>query len=167
MIKFNELFLTLNNNEVRYMIAGGVAVNLYGIERATADIDIIVELESNNLARFVDSVKALGFKPKIPVKIEDFLSKENRECWIKEKGMMVFSLYDPKAPYFVVDIFVNIPFIFKDVYEKRITINSGKITIPLVPINELMKMKENTGRPKDTADLFYLKKIKDEWNEKQ
>jgi len=27
------------------MVAGGIAVNLYGIERATADIDIIVNLE--------------------------------------------------------------------------------------------------------------------------
>ncbi len=27
------------------MVAGGIAVNLYGIERATADLDIALELE--------------------------------------------------------------------------------------------------------------------------
>lgn len=37
---FKKLFSQLNANHVRYLVAGGVAVNLYGIERATADIDI-------------------------------------------------------------------------------------------------------------------------------
>ena len=31
------------------MVAGGIAVNLYGIERATADIDIVLKLEEKNL----------------------------------------------------------------------------------------------------------------------
>ncbi len=42
---FKELFASLNRARVKYMVAGGIAVNLYGIERATDDIDIVVELE--------------------------------------------------------------------------------------------------------------------------
>jgi len=34
-----NLFSVLNKEAVKYMVAGGIAVNLYGIERATADID--------------------------------------------------------------------------------------------------------------------------------
>jgi hypothetical protein len=41
------------------MVAGGVAVNLYGIERATVDIDIILQLDKKNLLRFVDAEKSL------------------------------------------------------------------------------------------------------------
>jgi hypothetical protein len=44
---FIALFDALNKNHVQYLVAGGVAVNLYGIERATADIDLVVYLESN------------------------------------------------------------------------------------------------------------------------
>jgi len=44
-----QLFMTSYIKKVRYLLAGGIAVNLYGIERATADIDIIVDLEDDNL----------------------------------------------------------------------------------------------------------------------
>lgn len=33
-----NLFYSLNNGKVKYMVAGGIAVNLCGIERATTDI---------------------------------------------------------------------------------------------------------------------------------
>jgi len=42
---FKKLFLSLNKASIKYMVAGGIAVNLYGIERATADLDIALELE--------------------------------------------------------------------------------------------------------------------------
>ena len=69
----------MNRRKVRYLLAGGIAVNLYGIERATADIDIIVDLEDGNLQRFINVVKEMGFKPKVPVMLEDFLKREKRD----------------------------------------------------------------------------------------
>ena len=47
MIKFESLFSALNKGKVRYLVVGGIAVNLYGIERATADIDLFVETPFN------------------------------------------------------------------------------------------------------------------------
>ena len=49
MINFERLFSALNRSKVRYLVVGGIAVNLYGIERATADIDLVVDLEDRNL----------------------------------------------------------------------------------------------------------------------
>lgn len=164
MIKFESLFSALNRAKVRYLVAGGIAVNLYGIERATADIDLVVDLEEVNLNKFIAVMKELNFKPKIPVKLEDFTNREKRELWIKEKGMLVFSLFDPKNPFFILDIFVAIPFNFDVVYEEREEINAGKTIIPVVPIKYLIEMKEKTGRPQDIADIFYLRKIQEEWN---
>jgi len=34
---FSRLFDSLNKGGVEYLVCGGIAVNLYGIERATAD----------------------------------------------------------------------------------------------------------------------------------
>ena len=62
------------------MVAEGVAVNLYGIERATADIDIILKLEEENLLRFINVVNKLGLKPKVPVKLEDFADANKRKA---------------------------------------------------------------------------------------
>ena len=73
MRPFKKLFSTLNQKKVKYMVAGGIAVNLYGIERATADVDIIIKLVDANLRNFVEAMKGLGLKPKIPVRLDDFL----------------------------------------------------------------------------------------------
>jgi len=165
LIKFESLFSALNKSKVRYLVVGGIAVNLYGIERATADIDLVVDLEENNLNRFITVMKELNFKPKIPVKLADFMKKEIRESWIREKGMTVFSLFDPKNPFFLLDIFVEMPFRFDDVYEEREEIHAEKTIIPVAPIKYLIEMKEKVGRPQDIADVFYLKKIEKEWKD--
>ena len=167
MIKFESLFSALNKGKVRYLVVGGIAVNLYGIERATADIDLVVDLEENNLQKFIKVMKEHNYKPKIPVKLDDFTEKEKRENWIKEKGMMVFSLFDPQNPFFLLDVFVTEPFDFDEVFEARKEMKSGNVKIPVISIGHLVEMKEKTGRPQDVSDVFYLKKIKGAWeNEK-
>src|SRR4030065_1557356 len=95
---FIKLFASLNRGSVKYMVVGGIAVNLYGIERSTADIDIVLKLDKANVLRFIKLAKRLGLKPKVPVNLDDFVDPEKRDSWISEKGMTVFSLYDPKAP---------------------------------------------------------------------
>jgi len=37
---FRKVFSAMNQERVKYMVAGGIAVNLFGIERAPADLDI-------------------------------------------------------------------------------------------------------------------------------
>jgi hypothetical protein len=164
---FEKLFSSLNEGAVKYMVAGGMAVNLYGIERATADIDIVLKLEKKNLQRFVKVADKLGLKPKVPVKLEDFIDPENRKGWIREKGMLVFSLFDPKNPFFLLDILVEIPFDFDEVYRQRKKLKFENVIISLLPIEKLIEMKEMSGRPQDKADIFYLRKIRKDWrNEK-
>ncbi|MBM3254574.1 MAG: hypothetical protein FJZ16_09995 [Candidatus Omnitrophica bacterium] len=159
MKNFKKLFLSLNKESVRYMVAGGIAVNLYGIERATADIDIAVDLDRRNLSKFISVAKKLGLKSKVPVTLDDFTNPEKRKGWITDKGMMVFSLYDTKNPFFLIDIFVEIPFDFKEVYKQRKKMKFEDIVIPIIPIKTLIEMKEKSGRPQDRADVFYLKKL--------
>ena len=165
MLNLLKLFSAMNGKKIRYLVAGGVAVNLYGIERATGDIDLVVHLERNNLEKFVEVMKEFGFKPKVPVKLEDLISNEKREEWIHKKGMKVFSVYDPRNPYFLLDVFVEEPFDFNTVYEERKKIRAGNVTIPVVSMKWLIKMKEKAGRHQDIADVHYLKKIEKEWSD--
>jgi hypothetical protein len=160
---FKNLFSSLNKESVKYMVAGGIAVNLYGIERATADIDIVLKLDKKNLLKFVKVAKKLGLKPKLPLALDDFIDAEKRKGWIDEKDMVVYSLYDAKNPFFLLDIFVEEPFNFDEVYEERKRIEFENTIIPLVPIRVLIAMKEKSDRPQDKADTFYLKKILEDW----
>lgn len=163
MIKLEMIFTELNRKRIRYMVAGGVAVNLYGVERATADIDLIVDLKESNLHRFISVMKKLNFKPSTPTAIEEFADKEKREKWIKLKGMKAFCLRDPKNPFMELDILTEIPFDFDAAYNIRRKMKSGNVTIPVVPIKYLIQMKKITGRPQDRSDVHYLKKIEKEW----
>jgi hypothetical protein len=164
---FKGLFSSLNQASLKYMVAGGIAVNLYGIERATADVDIVLELEKRNLLKFINVAEKLALRPKIPVKLEDFIDPEKRKTWRMDKGMMVFSLYDPKTPFFLIDIFTEMPFDFDAVYKQRKKIKFENIIIPVVPIRELIAMKEKSNRPQDRADVFYLKKIMNGWKDEK
>ena len=164
---FKNLFSSLNKESVKYMVAGGIAVNLYGIERATADIDIILKLDKKNLLKFVKVAKKLGLKPKLPLALDDFIDAERRKGWIVDKDMVVYSLYDAKNPFFLLDIFVEEPFNFDEVYEKRKKIEFENTIIPLVPIKVLIAMKEKSDRPQDKADTFYLKKIIEDWQREE
>ena len=145
------------------MVAGGIAVNLYGIERATADIDIVLKVDEKNLSKFVRVAKKLGLQPRLPLALDDLIDGEKRKSWIVDKDMVVYSLYDAKNPFFLLDIFVQEPFHFEEVYEKRKKIEFENTVIPLVPIKALIAMKENSDRPQDKADVFYLKKIAGDW----
>jgi hypothetical protein len=162
---FKKLFFTLNNKSVKYMVAGGIAVNLYGIERATADIDLVIDLDEENVSRFIRVAKKLGLRAKIPVRLDDFAHTEKRKEWIDHKGMTVFGLYDIENPFFLIGIFVETPFDFGTVYKKREKIEFEDTLIPVVPIVDLIAMKEKSARPQDKADVFYLKKITEEWSD--
>ncbi len=160
MIEFEKIFSFLNKKKVHYLVTGGIAVNLYGISRATADIDLIVDLENANLRRFVGAVKELGLRPKMPLKLDDLMIEEKRMEWKRDKNMVVFSLHDPKSPFFLLDVFVDSPFDFNTVYNEREKIKAGNVVIPVIPITYLINMKEKTGRPQDTSDVYHLKKIR-------
>ncbi len=114
---FKKLFSQLNANHVRYLVVGGVAVNLYGIERATADIDIVLALSKENLHGFIEVAKVLGLKPKIPVRLDDLSDDQKRKEWAEAKNMTVFSLYDPKNSFLILDVFIEEPFDFEEVYK--------------------------------------------------
>lgn len=62
IIQLKALFESLNNKSVRYLLCGGLAVNLYGIPRMTADIDLIIDWDEKNVELFEDVLKENRFK---------------------------------------------------------------------------------------------------------
>ncbi|MFH1226720.1 MAG: hypothetical protein V1701_02300 [Planctomycetota bacterium] len=157
---YEKIFSALNKAKVKYLVAGGVAVNLYGIERLTHDVDILVLLTEPNLRHFIAMAKRLGLRPKIPVRIEDLANPVLRRKWRREKNMLVFSLYDPKDPLLTLDVMTEIDIDFDRAYRQRTRIKSGSLAIPLIPLNDLIKLKRKANRPQDIADIYHLKMLK-------
>jgi predicted nucleotidyltransferase len=162
-----EVFKKLNEKKIRYLIIGGVAVNLYGFPRLTFDLDLMLDLNDfKSVSGFVDSMNELGFKPVIPVKIEDFIDPENRRTWSQEKNMKVFSLYNPLKEIERVDVLVENYVNFNEAYDRRKNIDAEGITLPLLSIDDLINIKKIANRKRDIIDIEALEKIKEIENEK-
>ena len=113
---FERLLKQLNTKKIRYLVIGGVAVNLHGFNRTTGDLDILISLDSVNIKKLIELIKSLKWKPRIPVKVEEFADIKMRKAWIKKKGMKVFSVYNPKKEFEHLDIMVENRINFESAY---------------------------------------------------
>lgn len=156
---YQKILVSLSRAKVLYLVAGGIAMNILGMERATYDLDLIVFLGRENVLKFGRVMTKLGYRPKIPVKPEDFADEKLRKSWAKEKNMVVFSFYHPKNPFEVIDVFVYHPRPFDKMYKVS---KKGQIfgqTIRAAGLQDMLFMKKKASRPKDQIDIRYLQAI--------
>ncbi len=156
---YENVFRTLQKKNIRYAVAGGVALVLHGVVRFTADLDLIVDLEQENLRRFVQTMEELGYQPRNPVKAMDLLEPANRDAWKREKGMEVFSFVDPAQPMSLVDVFIEEKIPFQEIERELVPITAKEITLPVVSPGHLKKLKKAAGRPQDLADIEALEAL--------
>jgi hypothetical protein len=151
----------LNGASVRYLVVGGVAVVLHGYLRTTADLDLVVQLERGNALRAMRALEALGYRPRAPVGIEDFAAAENREAWMRDKGLTVFSLWSPAHASLEIDLFVAEPFHFDAVYSRALRVPLERTEAPLIGLDDLIALKKQVGRPRDVEDVAALEALRD------
>ena len=159
MIIYEEVFREFQRQEVKYVIVGGIALNLLGSLRTTADLDILVEMSNENLAKVVNILKKEGYRVKQPVDPIGIASESIRKDWIENKGMKAFNFYK-EDELKEVDIIIESPVSYNEAKESLLQIRAGDIALPVISIDNLMKMKEKTERNIDRLDIEELKKIK-------
>ncbi len=86
-IGFQRIIAALEAASVRYVVAGGFAVNLHGFLRATQDLDILIDLDPANAALAMATLSACGMQPRVPVAIADFVDAEKRRDWFENRNM--------------------------------------------------------------------------------
>lgn len=154
-----DIFRALQEAKVRYLVVGGVAVNLHGIGRLTVDVDLMIALDVPNLERFVGVARRFPLKPVVPVELEDFANAAKVSEWIDKKGMLAFALRssDPATP--TVDILVKPVVPFEDAWARRVQRSVEGIAIPIAAIEDIIRLKTGTGRQKDEADIKALRQL--------
>lgn len=153
---YEDIFRELQEAGVRYLVVGGVAVILHGFVRSTADLDLMVALDRANLDIFLNLMKKRGYKPKVPVRLEEFADADKRQAWIDEKGMRVFSLIHPQKLQELIDIFVNEPIPFAEAYNRREKVRVGSTEVSVIAAKDLIELKKKSGRPQDLEDVRAL-----------
>jgi len=159
MIIYEDIFRAFQREKVRYVLVGGIAVNLLGSLRNTADMDILLEMTDINLKKAVTVLKKMGYRIKQPVDPMGIADKATREDWIKNKHMKALNFYkDDELKE--IDFIIKTPVSFKVAYKGAIRIKSDGLVLPVASIDTLIKMKKSAGRPIDKLDIQELKKIK-------
>jgi len=159
MALFEPLFKALNDGGVRYVVVGGLAVVLHGHPRLTVDVDLIVDLDEEQAGRAIDALVAMGLRPRIPVNARDFADASLREVWVRDRGMQVFSMFDPSNPMRVVDLFVSHPVPFAGLWSRSEEFELQATTVRVASIPDLVQLKRIAGRPQDLADIEALEAI--------
>lgn len=159
MLDYLAIFKEFNKKKIKYIVVGGMAVNLHGIPRATYDIDLLLYLEDKNLNKYLALLKSWGFKPKVPVDIMDFAKKEKRLDWIRHKNMKAFNLVNPDWAIREIDIIIDSPVDYKKAIANIKYTRLYDVDIPTISVADLISMKRKSGRLQDKDDIRHLRKI--------
>ena len=166
LASFDALVKALDDAHVRYLVAGGLAVNAHGLLRFTKDVDLVIQLAPDNIERAFTALGVLGFRPIVPVTASQLADRATREVWIREKGMRVLQFWSDGHPETPVDVFVAEPFEFDEEYRRALIKPLGLLEVRFVSIPTLIRMKEAADRPQDRIDVDHLRKRLDDGNDK-
>ena len=158
-IAFQQIIAALETASVRYVVAGGFAVNLHGFLRATQDLDLLIDLDPANATLAMSTLTAFGMQPRVPVPASDFIDAEKRRDWFENRNMVVFQLVHPKQPFLSVDVFIRNPIDFDALWKRAMVVQLGATPCRIVGLDDLIAMKAAAGRPVDLRDIDELRRL--------
>jgi hypothetical protein len=157
----NEILFALTDAEVKFIVGGGVAAVLHGVERATLDIDLSLNMDPANVEKFLHVMDELGLQSRVPVSARDLMSREAVQRMIAEKGALVFSFVDFDRPLRHVDIFLQGNLSFEELSRGARKVVIEDRAIKIMGIGKLLETKRAITplRDKDLIDIKELEKL--------
>jgi hypothetical protein len=157
---FESIVRALNAAKVRFLVAGGLAVNAHGYARFTNDVDLVIRLTETDIFAAFKALRSIGYQPIAPVTAREFADPKNRARWAKTKKMTVLQMWSDKHPETPVDIFVTEPFDFDTEYKAALLEwLSPKNPVRFVSLETLIRLKTKANRMEDKIDIKNLKAI--------
>ncbi|OGF68301.1 MAG: hypothetical protein A2Y62_11400, partial [Candidatus Fischerbacteria bacterium RBG_13_37_8] len=114
-----DIMKGLYESNVKYLIVGGLSVNLYGVPRVTQDIDIIIAMNKDNIYKTATLLKKLGYHPQLPVDPMNLADPTILQDWILHRNLKAFSFYHKEHSYKVIDIVLAHPLDFEMSFQNK------------------------------------------------
>jgi predicted nucleotidyltransferase len=150
----DEIFIIWNylkENDVRYITIGGFAVNIYGYNRNTGDLDILIDDSIDNRRKLRKAFKEIG--------IGDFEAIETMQFI---PGWTDFTLSFGLR----LDVMTSIKGLedtpFEELYDAATVVLLGGVEVKFIDYENLIKAKKASNRPKDQLDIEELNKLNEE-----
>jgi hypothetical protein len=160
-IDFLSVLAAFQAREVRYVVVGGLAVLLHGVDRLTADIDLVVDLAPEQASKAIDVLMELGFKAHAPVDPRQFADAAVRESWRQDFDMVVMSFWDPENRRPTIDLFAEYPMDFEILFRDSLLMPLSSTAVRVASVDHLVAIKQSAGRPKDLDDAARLIELRD------
>jgi len=157
---YEDVLREFQNENVKYILVGGMALNLLGSMRGTIDLDILVHMSSENLKKIVLILSSLGYGVKQPIDPLKIADDGIRKDWIDNKHMKAFNFFKD-SDLKEVDIIIDSPISYADAIKDPVNIKIGDLTIPVISIDNLIEMKQFSGREIDKVDIGDLIRLKE------
>lgn len=144
-----ELLELLNEQEVEFLLVGGIAVNYYGYPRSTGDVDLFYRADEQNTARLYRALHDF-FGNGVP-------GLAGPEDLLKPNLILQFGL-----PPHRVDFINEISGVdFDSAWKHRVMeqVEGQEVTVPIIDLEDLLSNKQASGRAKDLDDFEYLRDI--------
>jgi len=155
-----DLFAALDRHKVDYLLIGGLAVSLHGVERATMDVDITVAMHPANLAALIETAQELNLTPVLPVPLETLSNIELLRDWQAQRRLEAFALRTPELAGVTIDVLLFPPVDFTGMMKRAVEFDVAGTTIKVVSIDDLIALKRAVGRPIDLSDIEHLQRVK-------
>lgn len=138
----SEAFVKYN---VQFVIIGGFAVNFWGYNRSTGDMDFFINPDLTNLSKLFSALDSLGF-----------IIDSEAEMAIKNGELIQFS-----DNHHVVELLfqINSQKSFSEILEASKKSLFGEVEIPFIDFDDLIMEKLKSHRDKDLNDVHELKRI--------
>ncbi|MEQ8276738.1 MAG: hypothetical protein RMA76_26910 [Deltaproteobacteria bacterium] len=158
---YQDVLEALSRAKVRFVIVGGVAVNLQGVPRFTADLDVAVALDAENLRIVAMAMDELGLVARLPGSLDLLADPDTVRSWIDERNLKAYTFQDSNNPLRQVDLLLDMPLTLEELEHDADVITAGGVVARVASIESLIRMKSGTGRAQDASDVEALRRIQE------
>jgi len=151
-------FRVLNQYDVRYVVIGGLAGEFLGAPLGTNDIDICYQRTTENMKRLAKALRHLGATLRV-AKVD-----EERPFLLDHATLAAGDSFTFRTDAGDLDVLATPSGTggFRDLDAGATTCNLGEgLTVRVVGLDDLIRMKEASARPKDQAHLQVLAALKE------
>lgn len=156
-----DLLKALYDKKIRYLIVGGVAVNLHGVPRATFDFDLVISTDKSNIMSLLEVLGKGKYIPSLPEDPIHLADPEKVAYWIREKNVIAFSFFNEEHSHQVVDIILKHPLDFQEAFSRKVIKPVDDFELYLASIEDIIEMKRESARPKDMKDIEFLNRARE------
>ncbi len=151
-----ELFAALARHGVDYVTIGGIAVQAYGGQRLTQDLDVAIAASAENFTRLADALSELDAR---------VLDPDGRRSRSAPPANLLASsdqwhLITVHGALDVVTLPAHLGS-FAEMRSRAHEVALGELTVPIAHRTDLIEMKRAAGRPQDLADIRLLESLDD------